>query len=95
MRALLAILLLAAAFAFVPTADAHQCASGRQTADCVCPVPDDGQYHQHAYGGQTCQGGPGIQQEAGSGGASQSIPGFAVGALLPALAAVALLLRRS
>lgn len=88
---LLLLLLVSAAGSLVPTASAHQCSGS--APDCVCPVPNDGKYHQHAGPSGACQGGPGGQQNAGAGGASQSIPGAGVAALVVVGAIVALLRR--
>lgn len=96
MRAVLIALLLASSFPLLPSATAHQCSTGSSSSnDCVCPAPDDGQAHQHATASGACQGFAGASQSATPGGASQNIPAPTLGALLAALAFVAVALRRT
>jgi hypothetical protein len=67
------------ATAFVPLAQAHQC-SGTDCGPCV-----KGETHQHADAQGSCQSGPGFYQDAGYGGASQSVPAAGVAGLVAAL----------
>ncbi|HUR68954.1 MAG TPA: hypothetical protein VM370_06875 [Candidatus Thermoplasmatota archaeon] len=95
MRILFAtLLLLTALIPLAPSALAHQCASGTRSSECACPVPNDGQYHQHSSPAGSCQGGPGGSQSATPGGASQSVPGAALPLLLVGIGGAALTLRR-
>lgn len=89
----LTFLIVAALVPMAPGSLAHQCASGTPSSSCACPVPEDGQYHQHSSPSGSCQGGPGGSQSATPGGASQQVP--APGALLVAgvAGALALLIR--
>lgn len=83
--AILSVLLAA----FVPLAQAHQC-SGTDCGPCV-----KGETHQHSDAKGSCQSGPGFYQDAGYGGASQSIPATgALGLLAAAAIALALATRR-
>lgn len=90
MRTLVALLLMTATLSFAPAADAHQC-NGMDCGPCV-----KGEMHQHndARGGQ-CNSGPGYLQENGYTGQTNSVPAPALGGLVAAFAAVALLARRS
>lgn len=89
----LLLLLLVFGTAIVPSASAHQRASGSTGGDCVCPPPNDGEAHQHSNPGGACKAAAGASQSATPGGASQSIPGAGVALVLAAPAGVGLVRR--
>lgn len=86
MRLLIFVMLLATVIPVVPTAAAHACSG--TAANCVCPVPNDGQAHSHAGPSGSCTNGA----SATPGGAQA--PGPALPAVLVALVVLAALVRR-
>jgi hypothetical protein len=85
-RLLVAALVLAASVPLVPVAVAHTCAG--TSPDCVCPAPNDGQYHNHAGPTGSCTSGA----SATPGGAKA--PSTQVAGVVLALGCAALLVAR-